>query len=149
MAAAFVLSGGGSLGVVQVGMLRALAARGIQPDLLIGTSVGALDSGTSPRNGTSDASLDALEGTSTRLRRRDVFPLDPTRLAAAAIGKASSLCSGAPLPRLIRENLAFTWLGTSDRSTWSPRMGAAVTAPAPIESSSVATVSVASSSRSG
>jgi len=35
---AFVLSGGGSLGAVQVGMLRALTERRIVPDLLVGTS---------------------------------------------------------------------------------------------------------------
>jgi NTE family protein len=43
MTTAFVLSGGGSLGSVQVGMLLALADRGITPDLVIGTSVGALN----------------------------------------------------------------------------------------------------------
>lgn len=40
---AFVLSGGGSLDAVQVSMLRALAERGVAPDLLVGTSAGALD----------------------------------------------------------------------------------------------------------
>ena len=40
---AFVLSGGGSLGAVQVGMLQALTESGIRPDLLIGTSVGAVN----------------------------------------------------------------------------------------------------------
>src|SRR5260370_33816999 len=40
---AFVLSGGGSLGAVQVGMLQALTEAGIRPDLLIGTSVGAVN----------------------------------------------------------------------------------------------------------
>jgi NTE family protein len=38
---AFVLSGGGSLGAIQVGMLRALYERGIAPDLIVGTSAGA------------------------------------------------------------------------------------------------------------
>jgi len=36
---AFVLSGGGSLGAVQVGMLKALTESGIQPGILIGASV--------------------------------------------------------------------------------------------------------------
>src|SRR5258708_5749269 len=36
---AFVLSGGASLGALQVGMLRALYERGIAADLLVGTSV--------------------------------------------------------------------------------------------------------------
>jgi NTE family protein len=40
---AFVLGGGGVLGAVEVGMLRALFRAGIRPDLLIGTSVGAVN----------------------------------------------------------------------------------------------------------
>lgn len=40
---AFVLSGGGNLGAVQVGMLRALVERDIQPDLIVGCSVGAIN----------------------------------------------------------------------------------------------------------
>ncbi len=39
----FVLSGGGSYGAVQVGMLRALKEAGISPDLIVGSSVGALN----------------------------------------------------------------------------------------------------------
>ncbi|MGZ4446617.1 MAG: patatin-like phospholipase family protein [Nocardioides sp.] len=39
----FVLSGGGSRGAGQVGMLRELAAAGISPDLYIGGSVGAVN----------------------------------------------------------------------------------------------------------
>ncbi|WGX95493.1 patatin-like phospholipase family protein [Nocardioides sp. L-11A] len=40
---AFVLGGGGLLGAVEVGMLRALFEREIVPDLVVGTSVGALN----------------------------------------------------------------------------------------------------------
>jgi NTE family protein len=40
---AFVLGGGGSLGAIQVGMLRALADRGVAPDLVTGTSVGSVN----------------------------------------------------------------------------------------------------------
>ncbi len=40
---AFVLSGGGAFGSVQVGMLRALARHGIHPDLVVGSSVGSLN----------------------------------------------------------------------------------------------------------
>ncbi len=40
---AFVLSGGGPLGAVQVGMLRALVEQGIKPDLILGCSVGAVN----------------------------------------------------------------------------------------------------------
>jgi NTE family protein len=40
---AFVLGGGGVLGAVEVGMLRALFEAGVEPDLVLGTSVGALN----------------------------------------------------------------------------------------------------------
>jgi NTE family protein len=40
---AFVLGGGGVLGAVEVGMLRALLERGVTPDVVLGTSVGALN----------------------------------------------------------------------------------------------------------
>lgn len=40
---AFVLGGGGVLGAVEVGMLRALFRTGIRPDLLLGTSIGAVN----------------------------------------------------------------------------------------------------------
>ena len=40
---AFVLGGGGVLGAHEVGMLRALAERGVRPDIVLGTSVGAIN----------------------------------------------------------------------------------------------------------
>jgi NTE family protein len=40
---AFVLGGGGLLGANEVGMLRALLEEGVHPDLVIGTSVGAIN----------------------------------------------------------------------------------------------------------
>ena len=43
MTTAFVLGGGGLLGAHEVGMLRALAEAGIKPDLVVGTSIGALN----------------------------------------------------------------------------------------------------------
>jgi NTE family protein len=43
MTSAFVLGGGGLLGAHEVGMLRALAEAGIRPDLVVGTSIGALN----------------------------------------------------------------------------------------------------------
>ncbi|MDP9443529.1 MAG: patatin-like phospholipase family protein [Actinomycetota bacterium] len=39
----FVLGGGGVLGAVEVGMVQALLERGVRPDLVLGTSVGALN----------------------------------------------------------------------------------------------------------
>jgi NTE family protein len=40
---AFVLGGGGMLGAHEIGMLRALSEAGIRPDVVVGTSVGAIN----------------------------------------------------------------------------------------------------------
>ena len=40
---AFVLAGGGSFGAIQVGMMHSLAARGIEADMVVGSSVGAMN----------------------------------------------------------------------------------------------------------
>jgi NTE family protein len=43
MTTAFVLGGGGLLGAHEVGMLRALSEAGVRPDLVVGTSIGAIN----------------------------------------------------------------------------------------------------------
>ena len=58
---AFVLGGGGLLGAVEVGMLQALFERDIKPDLVLGTSVGALNGlvvASDPTTGAVDRLLD-------------------------------------------------------------------------------------------
>lgn len=42
---ALVLGGGGARGALQVGALRALLEAGIKPDIMVGTSIGALNAG--------------------------------------------------------------------------------------------------------
>jgi NTE family protein len=107
VATAFVLSGGGSLGAVQVGMLQALTDRGIEPDMIVGTSVGALNGAYVAAHGTSPDSLERLQRIWGGLRRGDVFPLQAARLAAAAIGRAPSLCANDALRRLIADHVAL------------------------------------------
>lgn len=113
MTTAFVLSGGGSLGAVQVGMLQALATRGVAPDLLIGTSAGALNAGFVAGHGSTVDALDDLADIWAGLRRRDVFPLQPGRLGAAAVGRAPSLCPNGSLRRLIGSHIVFDRLEDS------------------------------------
>jgi len=83
---AFVLSGGGNHGSAQVGMLRALLERGIVPDVVIGTSAGALNgSGVA-----ADPSLRGVEHLATvwsALRTEHIFP-------GGRFGRAWSLLSG-------------------------------------------------------
>lgn len=68
----FVLGGGGSLGAMQVGMLRALDEAGIRPDLVTGTSVGSLNGAVLALE-PADA-LDRLHKSWTHLSRHEAFP---------------------------------------------------------------------------
>ncbi len=110
MTTAFVLSGGGSLGAVQVGMLAALDERGLRPDLLVGTSVGALNAAYLGTHGFDTPSVDQLATLWRGIRRSDVFPLDPVRQALAIAGRRPSLCSPEPLRRLVEANLPLSQL---------------------------------------
>lgn len=70
---AFVLSGGGVLGAVQVGQLQALIEAGIIPDVLVGTSVGALNAAMIAHAPTLE-SVDRLADIWRSLRTEDIFP---------------------------------------------------------------------------
>lgn len=107
---AFVLSGGASLGAIQVGMLQALAERQVAPDLLVGTSVGAVNAAYLAGRGAGLRALDDLAATWVGLRRRDVFPLDPLRHLLALGGNSTSLFSDSGLRRLVTTHLTFTAL---------------------------------------
>ena len=108
MTTAFVLSGGGSLGAVQVGMLAALHDHGIEPDLLIGTSAGAINAAYVAANGFSESTIDGLARIWRNLKRSDVFPFDPLRQLLALAGRKPSLCSSRPLRRLVQTHLRIT-----------------------------------------
>jgi NTE family protein len=71
---AFVLAGGGSLGAVQVGMMHSLAKHGITADMVVGSSVGALNGAYYAGDPTLKGVL-RLEGIWRGLQRRDVFPI--------------------------------------------------------------------------
>ncbi|HET7351311.1 MAG TPA: patatin-like phospholipase family protein [Marmoricola sp.] len=101
MTTAFVLSGGGSLGAVQVGMLQALAAHGVEPDLLVGTSAGAMNAAWVAAHGTSADSLSALAGVWIRLRRRDVFPVRVRTALRGLLGLGPAVTSPDRLRELV------------------------------------------------
>jgi NTE family protein len=71
---AFVFAGGGSLGSIQVGMLQALAANGITADMVVGSSVGALNAAYYAGAPTA-AGVEQLAKIWLGLRRRDIFPV--------------------------------------------------------------------------
>lgn len=69
---AFVLGGGGQLGAGEVGMLRALLERGHAPDLVVGTSVGAIN-GAAVASEPTIAMVQRLQDTWSDIERSDVF----------------------------------------------------------------------------
>ena len=71
---AFVFAGGGSFGAIHVGMLHALASRGIAADMVVGSSVGALNGAYYAGNPTIQG-IQRLDAIWRGLRRNDVFPL--------------------------------------------------------------------------
>jgi NTE family protein len=69
---AFVLGGGGLLGAAEVGMLQALFEHGIRPDLIVGTSVGAIN-GALVAADPSSRSVDRLRGVWEELASAGIF----------------------------------------------------------------------------
>jgi NTE family protein len=106
---AFVLSGGASLGAVQVGMLRALYERGIRPDMLVGTSVGAVNSAWIAGRPDPEG-IDHLSEIWLSLRRRDVFPFDPLTSAAGLLGRANHFIPNHALRTVLETHLPFSRL---------------------------------------
>jgi NTE family protein len=71
---AFVFAGGGSFGAIQVGMMHALAANGVSADMVVGSSVGAINGAYFAGTPTLKGVLE-LETIWRGLTRRDVFPV--------------------------------------------------------------------------
>lgn len=103
---AFVLSGGGSLGAVQVGMLQALTEAGIRPDLLIGTSVGAVNAAWIAASPDHNGAL-RLGEIWRGLRRQDIFPLSPWSSARGLLGRSNHVISNTSLAEVLRKHLPF------------------------------------------
>jgi NTE family protein len=101
---AFVLGGGGVLGAVQVGMLRALLRHGIRPDLIVGASIGAVNGvlvAADPR----DAVTDRLAALWSSPQARQVYGGSPTRQLARFARRGTHLHSPAALREMLRREL--------------------------------------------
>jgi NTE family protein len=99
-----VLAGGGSLGAVQVGMLKALARAGVMPDLVVGASVGAIN-GAYFAAQPDDAGVRRLERIWSKLHRADIFPVSPLHGFLAILGRRDHLVTPSPLRSLVEAEL--------------------------------------------
>jgi NTE family protein len=102
---ALVMAGGGSLGAVEVGMLRALLGWGIEPAMVVGASVGAINASYFAADPTLDG-VDRLHALWCDLRRRDVFPLTFGSIFGL-LGRRDHLVSSDGLRHLLERHLPY------------------------------------------
>jgi NTE family protein len=105
MSVAFALSGGGNLGAMQAGSMRALVETGIEPDLLVGASIGALNAAFLATHPGHDGCV-RLEAAWRDLKRRDVFRFGLSGAIAGFVGLRDHLVATKRLEQIIRD-----WLG--------------------------------------
>src|SRR5512140_1208260 len=82
---AFVFGGGGARGALQVGALRALLERDYRPDLVIGTSAGAINAAYIALMGFSAAGIDALAEAWHRAAETELLPANYIRQTLRAM----------------------------------------------------------------
>lgn len=103
---AFVFAGGGSLGAIEVGMLRELIASGERPDCVVGASAGAINAayfaGRPDRDGV--AMLTALW---CSIRRQDIMPFSMRGIVAMLLRNRPHLVEADAL-RLLLERTCRT-----------------------------------------
>lgn len=100
---AFVLSGGGPRGAIQIGQLQALLAAGIRPDLVVGTSVGAINGAMLARNPSISVTDELIRAWSSRASRR-IYG-QPVLPALVRFARRGHLLSNAPLRHLLVAHL--------------------------------------------
>jgi NTE family protein len=102
---AFVLAGGGSFGAIQVGMMHSLAAHGISADMVVGSSVGALNGAYYAGDPTLKGVLQ-LETIWRGLTRHDVFPIN-WRTLLGFIRRRDFLIPHDGIAKLIDDHLPY------------------------------------------
>src|SRR5262245_2053950 len=102
-----VLSGGASLGAIQVGMLHALYEQGIAPDLIVATSVGAVNGAFIASRPPTVATAEALGEIWRKIHRDNAFPANLVTGLLGFIGFRSSLLPSTGLRSLLERHIEF------------------------------------------
>lgn len=103
---AIVLSGGGSRGSMQVGALRALLERGVQPALVVGTSVGGINAAALAADPTL-TNIDRMERLWRQTRRSDIYPGSRVQIAWRVATGKGSLYSNEGLKRHLQRHVTY------------------------------------------
>jgi NTE family protein len=102
----FVLAGGASLGAIEVGMLRALYERGIAPELIVGTSAGAINGAYIASRPVQTA--DELARMWRSISTLQVFRPNPFIAVAGLLSLSDHLVSNRGVRKQLRRNVQFT-----------------------------------------
>jgi NTE family protein len=102
---AFVLSGAGARGPLQIGALQALLEAGIRPDLLVGTSAGAINCAYVAASGFSAETLAAMHLQWKQASAKAVYPGNLMTAAWRLVRGEASLFPNSGLRKLIRMGL--------------------------------------------
>jgi NTE family protein len=98
-----VLSGGGSLGAAQVGVLRAIYRAGFRPAAIVGTSVGAINGAFLALQ--DEPQIEVLEEAWLSLGAREIFTRNPFRLVRNFLTLRSCLFDSRGLRALLQTYL--------------------------------------------
>jgi NTE family protein len=82
---ALVMSGGGARGALEVGAVRALLEAGYKPDILVGTSIGAVNAVTLALHGVDEKGLQKLTDVFKQAAEIQILSRDYLRLALRAL----------------------------------------------------------------
>ncbi len=99
---AFVLGGGGQLGAHEVGMLQALVEAEIKPDLVAGTSIGAINGAAVAADPTPEG-IERLANTWTEIESSDAFDGSVVGRLATLAKTRTHLHGIGPLKRLMEQ----------------------------------------------
>jgi NTE family protein len=106
---AWVLGGGGLRGASEVGMARALAARGLEPDLIVGTSIGSLN-GAVLASAPIDQSTQRLTQMWDQMQASAVFGESIFKRIRLMLDHWTHFHSNDPLKRLVEQWVSFSKL---------------------------------------
>jgi NTE family protein len=102
---AFVFSGAGNRGPIQVGALQALVEAGIQPDFMVGTSAGAINLSCAAALGLSARSVERMCELWREVEAKSVYPESLPKVIWRVARKYPSLYSSDGMRKILQEKL--------------------------------------------